>query len=154
MAAEPIGERSCVVRRVRRALLAAFAAVVLAGGCAQQAPRPADAPVPTAPPAAADGAVLVRDASYVVVVAQTGDTLAGLAERWLGAASQRGAIAELNGIEEVRAGQAVAIPLGTRNAVGVRPGAAQARPARRPGAAPAARNLRRARRMRPPRRCE
>jgi peptidoglycan/xylan/chitin deacetylase (PgdA/CDA1 family) len=126
MAAEPIGERSCVVRRVRRALLAAFAAVVLAGGCAQQAPRPADAPVPTAPPAAADGAVLVRDASYVVVVAQTGDTLAGLAERWLGAASHRSAIAELNGIEEVRAGQAVAIPLGTRNAVGVRPGAAQA----------------------------
>ncbi len=126
-AVQPVGERVRAVRRARSALVAAFAAAALAAGCAQQAPRPAETPTPAPSPAAvSDGTVLARDANYVVVVAQAGDTLAGLAERWLGAAWQRGAIAELNRIDEVRPGQAVAIPLGTRNVVGVRPGAAQA----------------------------
>jgi peptidoglycan/xylan/chitin deacetylase (PgdA/CDA1 family) len=114
----------------RRAPLSAvigLAVAVLAAGCAQQGPRPVDEPPVTAPATAtSDGPVLARDRNYVVVVPQPGDTLASLAERWLGSAAHRGAIAELNHIDEVRPGQAVAIALEGRNNVGVRPGAAQA----------------------------
>ncbi len=122
-----VGVRRGRSRRAWRAAVAGLAVAVLAAGCAQQAPRPDGAPSASAPAAAVpDGPVLARDRSYAVVVAQPGDTLAVLAERWLGAASHRGAIAEFNGIDEVRPGQAVAIALGGRNNFGVRPGAAQA----------------------------
>jgi peptidoglycan/xylan/chitin deacetylase (PgdA/CDA1 family) len=113
--------------RALRSTIIGLAVAVLAAGCAQQGPRPVDAPPVTAPvTAAADSPVLARDRNYAVVVAQPGDTLASLAERWLGAASHRGAIAEFNRIDEVRPGQVVAIALGGRNNFGVRPGAAQA----------------------------
>jgi len=42
---------------------------------------------------------------------QSGDTLASLAERWLGDRNRREAIARFNRIDEVRPGQALAIPL-------------------------------------------
>ena len=117
-------------RPARRAPLSAvigLVVAVLAAGCAQQGPRPVDEPPVAAPVTAApDGPVLARDRNYAVVVAQPGDTLASLAERWLGAASHRGAIAEFNRIDEVRPGQVVAIALGGRNNIGVRPGTAQA----------------------------
>ena len=127
MSSTRTGAASRAEGRGRRALCAGLAAALLATGCAQQAPRPAEAPAPAAPVAAAgEGGVLARDAGYVVVVVQPGDTLAGLAQRWLGSAAFRGAIADLNGIDEARPGQAVAIALGARNVVGVRPGTAQA----------------------------
>jgi len=117
-------------RSARRAPLSAvigLAVAVLAAGCAQQGPRPVDEqPVAAPVTAAPDGLVLARDRNYAVVVAQPGDTLASLAERWLGSAAHRGAIAEFNHIDEVRPGQAIAIALEGRNNIGVRPGAAQA----------------------------
>lgn len=117
--------RTRVARAARVVLMLGVA--LLAAGCAQQAPRQAETPASVAPAAAvADHAVLAHDAKYVVVVAQPGETLATLAERWLGAASRREAIAELNRIDEARAGEAVAIPLGGGNAIGVRHGSAQA----------------------------
>ena len=122
-----VGTRRGWARRARSSAAVGLAVAVLAAGCAQQVPRPDGAPPATAPATAApDGPVLARDRNYAVVVAQPGDTLASLAERWLGSASHRGAIAEFNRIDEVRPGQVVAIPLGGRNNFGVRPGAAQA----------------------------
>jgi len=115
----------CPQRRTRLAAVGALVLAALAAGCAQQPSRTAD--VPPAPlPAAQDGVVLARDARYVVVVAQPGDTLDTLAERWLGSAARRDAVAAFNRIDAVRPGQAVAIPVADDNVVGVRPGVAQA----------------------------
>ena len=124
---QAVGVRCGWSRRARRSAGIGLAVALLVAGCAQQAPRPDGAPPATAPAtAASDGPVLARDRNYAVVVAQPGDTLASLAERWLGSASHRSAIAEFNRIDEVRPGQAIAIALEGRNNVGVRPGAAQA----------------------------
>lgn len=127
------GTTNAVCTRRRSACRAPLSAViglavaVLAAGCAQQGPRPVDEqPVAAPVTATPDGPVLARDRNYAVVVAQPGDTLASLAERWLGSAAHRGAIAEFNHIDEVRPGQAIAIALEGRNNIGVRPGAAQA----------------------------
>ena len=111
--------------RTRRFAAAVLALAVLAAGCAQQAPRPADVP-PASRVTAPEAPVLARDAKHVVVVAQPGETLATLAERWLGSTSWRSAIADFNRIDEVQPGQPVAIAIADRNVVGVRPGAAQA----------------------------
>jgi peptidoglycan/xylan/chitin deacetylase (PgdA/CDA1 family) len=110
-----------------------LAAAALLAGCAQlppQAPPSAAAPEPVAPfespTFVQEGPVLARDGQYVVVVAQPGDDLARLAERWLGDRSQRATIAEFNHVDEVRAGQAVAIPLKDRAPYGVRMSGAHA----------------------------
>jgi peptidoglycan/xylan/chitin deacetylase (PgdA/CDA1 family) len=58
-----------------------------------------------------DQPVLARNASYAVVVVQPGETLATLAERWLGDRNRRDAIARFNRVDEARPGQVVAIPL-------------------------------------------
>jgi peptidoglycan/xylan/chitin deacetylase (PgdA/CDA1 family) len=70
--------------------------------------------------------LLARDDRYVVVVAQSGDTLASLAQRWLGDASRRDAIAQFNGLDEARAGEAVAIPLKPADAKGITAAGVQA----------------------------
>jgi peptidoglycan/xylan/chitin deacetylase (PgdA/CDA1 family) len=122
VSARPRGSHGAIVR-----IAAAVAFAAVAAGCAQQAPRPDVAPVAPAPvDAAAEASVIARDAHYVVVVAKPGDTLASLAERWLGAPSYRGVIAAFNRIDEARPGEAIAIPIGATNVVGVRPGSAQA----------------------------
>jgi peptidoglycan/xylan/chitin deacetylase (PgdA/CDA1 family) len=100
-------------RPPRGAFPAIAALVVLLAGCA------APLPLPPAAPQAEPGPVLARDDDFAVVVAQRGDDLATLAERYLGDRRRAWWIAEFNGIERVAAGQEVVIPLRPRNAVGV-----------------------------------
>jgi peptidoglycan/xylan/chitin deacetylase (PgdA/CDA1 family) len=105
--------------------LARMAAPVFAGlvlGCVQAPPR--ETPSPFVAPASVpdeEGPVLARDAEFAVVVVQPGEDLSRLAERWLGDRSRRAVIAEFNQIDEVKAGQTIAIPLKNRNPFGVRP---------------------------------
>jgi peptidoglycan/xylan/chitin deacetylase (PgdA/CDA1 family) len=119
------------VRRAGAAIgwIAAFAAVL--AGCAQAPQRedgaPAAEPAPVALPSLLrPDPVLARDDRYVVVVAQPGESLATLAQRWLGDASRREAIAQFNRMDDVRAGEAVAIPLRPADAKGVAASGAQA----------------------------
>ena len=117
---------------MRHAIVVAAAALL--ASCAQVPPQapPAPAAVPEPvvpfefPTFVQEGPVLARDGQYVVVVAQPGEDLGRLAERWLGDRSQRTTIAEFNQIDEVRAGQSVAIPLENRAPYGVRMSGAQA----------------------------
>lgn len=63
--------------------------------------------------------LLARDADYTVVLAQKGDDLASLAERYLGDPGKAWWIAEWNGIDAVKPGQDVVIPARPRNPLGV-----------------------------------
>ena len=110
---------SAIVVRVV-AMVAAFAL----GACVQAPPRETSAPAPFVPPIAVpadDGPLLARDNEFVVVVVQSGEDLSRLAERWLGDRSRRSVIAEFNRLDEVKAGQTVAIPLKNRNPFGIQP---------------------------------
>jgi peptidoglycan/xylan/chitin deacetylase (PgdA/CDA1 family) len=111
-----------------RELLAAAALAALVAGCAQTPPHegaPAEsAPVRTG--ATRGEPLIARDDQYAVVIAQPGDSLATLAQRWLGDADKRWLIASFNRIDEVRAGEAVAIPLKPRDPKGVTFAGAQA----------------------------
>ncbi|HEX4883174.1 MAG TPA: polysaccharide deacetylase family protein [Casimicrobiaceae bacterium] len=103
-------------------VLAALGIALLLGACAQAPQRePAGAgPAPTVQPLPGrPDPVIARNERYVVVVAQPGDTLAALAQRWLGEAGRRHVLAEFNRIDEVRAGEPVAIPLAPGDAKGI-----------------------------------
>ena len=106
--------------------LAAMALVIALAGCVQAPPReaPASSEPFVAPATVSDeeGPVLARNAEFVVVVVQPGEDLSRLAERWLGERSKRAVIAEFNHVEEVKAGQTIAIPLKSRNPFGIRAG--------------------------------
>jgi peptidoglycan/xylan/chitin deacetylase (PgdA/CDA1 family) len=104
---------------------------VLLGACAQVPPRetpPAEPAPAAAPRPARDEPVLARDERFAVVVAGRGDTLATLAERWLGDAARRDEIARFNRIEDLRPGDAVTIVLGPRDAIGIDASGLQAVP--------------------------
>jgi peptidoglycan/xylan/chitin deacetylase (PgdA/CDA1 family) len=98
------------------AVVAAIIATIVALGCAE-APQKG-APVPVTP-VAQEGMVLARDDAFVIVVTGPGEDLATLAQRYLGDGSKRWWIAEFNNVDEVRAGQTVAIPLKANNPTGV-----------------------------------
>ena len=106
--------------------LAALAIAIALAGCVQAPPREAPAAAePFVAPATVpddEGPVLARNAEFVVVVVQPGEDLARLAERWLGDRSRRTVIAEFNHLDEVKAGQTIAIPLKNRNPFGIRAG--------------------------------
>lgn len=85
-------------------------------GCA--APPPLLTPPPEPPPVRTS-ALLARDRDFAVVIAQPGDNLATLAERYLSDAKKSWWIAEFNGIDHVAPGQELVIPLRARNPVGV-----------------------------------
>jgi peptidoglycan/xylan/chitin deacetylase (PgdA/CDA1 family) len=89
--------------------------LLIVQGCAAPPPRP---PEPEPAPARTS-AVLGRDQDFAIVVAQAGDDFASLAERYLGDPKKGWWIAEFNGIDDVRAGQDLVIPLRPRNAIGV-----------------------------------
>jgi peptidoglycan/xylan/chitin deacetylase (PgdA/CDA1 family) len=96
--------------------LVLLVATAIVQGCATppRPPEPEVAPVRASP-------LLGRDQDFAIVVAQGGDDFASLAERYLGDSSKGWWIAEFNGIDQVRAGQDVVIPLRPRNAIGVYP---------------------------------
>jgi len=66
-----------------------------------------------------DGGLIGRDDDYAVVVARRGDDVASLAQTYLGDRGKGWWIADFNGGEAIRPGQAVVVPLRMANRVGV-----------------------------------
>jgi peptidoglycan/xylan/chitin deacetylase (PgdA/CDA1 family) len=94
----------------------AIVAAIVALGCAEAPQKP----VAVAPPAVVqEGMILARDDTFAVVVAGPGEDLATLAQRYLGDRSKRWWISEFNGIDDIRSGQTVVIPLKWTNPTGV-----------------------------------
>jgi len=104
--------RNAPARLVGAALLALLAS------CATPPPPSPEQPPPV-PPAVDPGPVVGRDNDYVIVSARSGETMASLAERYLGDAGKAWWIAQLNNASTVREGQIVVVPLRQRNAIGV-----------------------------------
>ena len=105
-------------------LAAGLVVALIVQGCAApppRAPEPEPAPVRTS-------ALLGSDQDFAIVVAQSGDDFATLAERYLGDSKKGWWISEFNAIDQVRAGQDVVIPLRPRNAIGVYPNGYQTIP--------------------------
>lgn len=97
---------------------AAIGVLVLLAGCATPPPAPPEAP-PVAAVPQEPGPVLARDDDFAIVTTQAGDTLASLAQRYLGDAGRAWWIAQFNGITTVRAGQVLVVPLRLRNPLGI-----------------------------------
>jgi peptidoglycan/xylan/chitin deacetylase (PgdA/CDA1 family) len=91
---------------------------LMIAGCATPPPAAPDATPAFAAPSDA-GPVVNRDEDFAIVVVRDGETLASLAERYLGDAGRAWWIAQFNGTPTVRAGQMIVIPLRIRNTVGV-----------------------------------
>lgn len=105
---------------ISRNVLAAVAmgVLVLLAGCATPPPAPPEAP-PVAATPQDSGPVLAHDDDFAIVTAQAGDTLASLAQRYLGDAGRAWWIAQFNGITTVRAGQVLVVPLRLHNPHGI-----------------------------------
>lgn len=99
-----------------RALVSLVAVVTLAAGCATQAPAPQ--PEARAEPPAT-GEVIARNERFALYVAAPGDTLAGIAKRFIGDERLQGEITELNRTTRVEPGQLVAVPLRPINPLGI-----------------------------------
>jgi peptidoglycan/xylan/chitin deacetylase (PgdA/CDA1 family) len=91
-------------------------AAALVQGCVETPQRPA-VPGPTL--AREAGPLLGRDDDFAVVVTRSGDDFADLAERYVGDRGKGWWIAEFNGIDTIRPGQTVVIPLRQTDRVGV-----------------------------------
>jgi len=104
--------RAALARSLGAALLALLAS------CATPPPPPPEPP-PPAPPVVDPGPVLGRDNDYVIVSVRAGETMASLAERYLGDAGKAWWIAQFNNATTLRDGQIVVIPLRQRNPIGV-----------------------------------
>jgi peptidoglycan/xylan/chitin deacetylase (PgdA/CDA1 family) len=100
-----------------RAACGLIVAALLAQGCVETPPRPPAVPAP--PIQREAGPLLGRDDDFAVVVARPGDDFATLAERYIGNRGNGWWIAEFNGIDHVRPGQTVVIPLRRPNRIGV-----------------------------------
>lgn len=94
-------------------------------GCAtppETPPPPAVAAAPSSPPPAASsrGSVVGRSDRLLVYVWRDGDTLAGIAERFLGSAARAWEIAEINhGLSRPAPGQPIVVPLQWPNPLGI-----------------------------------
>ena len=99
------------------ALVAPLAFAVFLVGCVTTQPPVAPPPEPAVQREI--GPVLGRDEDFAIVIVQPGEDLALLAERYLGDRSKAWWIAEFNGAEPVRPGQAIVVPLRSRNMPGV-----------------------------------
>jgi peptidoglycan/xylan/chitin deacetylase (PgdA/CDA1 family) len=91
----------------------------MVAGCATAPPSAPVAPAPAAAPAVEPGPIVGRDDEFVIVSPSAGETLASLAERYLGDADKAWWIAQFNNVTSVRAGQIVVVPLRQRNPLGV-----------------------------------
>ena len=98
-----------------RLALALPVLALIVQGCAAPVPLPIEPEV--AP--VTGSALLGRDRDFAIVVAQSGDDFATLAERYIGDSGKGWWIAEFNGIDQVRPGQDLVIPLRARNPIGV-----------------------------------
>jgi peptidoglycan/xylan/chitin deacetylase (PgdA/CDA1 family) len=107
-----------MLRLVVPARLLGVALVAVLASCATPPPPPPEAPPPPAP-LPDPGPVLGRDDDYVIVSVRSGETLASLAERYLGDSSKAWWIAQFNNVGTLREGQIVVVPLRQRNPVGV-----------------------------------
>lgn len=101
-----------------RLALAIVAVALLAQGC-QTVPPPVVVPDEPPAPRAAGTRVLASDEQFVVLIAGPGDTLASLAERFLGSADRAWWIAEFNHVDAIAPGQDVVIPRRAPNALGI-----------------------------------
>ena len=115
MMRRPMLPRRSNLRRFRAACGLVVAAV-LAQGCVEAPPRQATSSSAIAREA---GPLLGRDDDFAVVVTRSGDDFANLAERYAGDRGKGWWIAEFNGIDAIRPGQTVVIPLRQTNRVGV-----------------------------------
>ncbi|MFO1324286.1 MAG: polysaccharide deacetylase family protein [Burkholderiales bacterium] len=115
------------IESVRNGVAAMLVALVLAG-CATAPPPQAPEPAPVAMPPEDAGPVVARNNEFAIVVARSGDTLASLAQRYLGDAGRAWWIGEFNNTSAIRAGQLVVIPLAARNPLGVQTGGYQTVP--------------------------
>ena len=111
---KPMTPRRISARRFLAAC-GVIVAAVLAQGCVETPPRQA------APPGLAReaGPLLGRDDDFAVVVARSGDDFANLAERYLGDRGKGWWIADFNGIDAIRPGQTIVIPLRQTDRAGV-----------------------------------
>jgi len=106
------------MNRVALARSLGAALLALLASCATPPPPPPEPP-PPAPPVVDPGPVLGRDNDYVIVSVRAGETMASLAERYLGDAGKAWWIAQFNNASTLRDGQIVVIPLRQRNPIGV-----------------------------------
>ncbi|MCC6198568.1 MAG: polysaccharide deacetylase family protein [Burkholderiales bacterium] len=110
-----------------RAALALCLALLAA--CATPPPPAPVAPPPAAPPPPVEpGPVLGRDDDFVIVSVRPGETLASLAQRYIGDAGKAWWIAQFNNVTSLRPGQIVVVPLTQRNPLGVHVGGYQTVP--------------------------
>ena len=103
--------------RLRLSVLIAAAWLAQACGTAPPQPGPAETVREQLPEPGAQ--VIGRDQDFIVVVPRSGDTMAMLAQRYLGDANRAWWIAEFNNVTQARAGQELVIPLKARNPIGV-----------------------------------
>jgi peptidoglycan/xylan/chitin deacetylase (PgdA/CDA1 family) len=99
----------------------------LQGEPSQVVPLPLTSTSRAAEPAAR-GEVLARGERFLVYQPAVGDSLRSVAARFLGSEDRDWTIAEFNGIDRIRAGEPVVVPLRATNAPGVRAGQLQTVP--------------------------
>ena len=105
----------------RLAMMAAAAMLVagLLGGCAGVI-RPPSSDGPAGVRAAARGPVLAQNDRFLIYDPAPGDSLQGIAGRFLGSAGRWWEIADFNGIGALQAGRPVVVPLQVVNPGGIR----------------------------------
>lgn len=102
---------------------ALLAALMVLTGCQIGALRPSpNAPAKSLPTISVmDSRVVAKNQDYAVVVAQPGDDINTLAERYLGDPRKAWVIADFNEVGQIRAGQDLVIPLRPDNITAVTP---------------------------------
>jgi peptidoglycan/xylan/chitin deacetylase (PgdA/CDA1 family) len=102
-----------------RGAIVAGAVAMLAACAAPEVKPPPVAEAPLALPRPV-GPLLAQDEDFAIVVAQRGDDLASLAQRYLGARDKAWWIAEFNGIDAPTPGESLVVPRRPPNATGAR----------------------------------